>query len=63
MRRVQGRDGRRVRPGRGLSVDRIVSATLELVDEEGIVGATMRYVWSRLGVRSMSMYLYVRDSD
>jgi TetR/AcrR family transcriptional regulator, tetracycline repressor protein len=61
--RVQGRDGRRGRPGRGLSLDRIVSTTLELVDEEGIGAATMREVSSRLGVRSMSLYRYVRDRD
>src|SRR5947207_1434871 len=63
VRRVQGRDGRRGRPGRGLSLDRIVSTTLELVDEEGIGAATMREVSSRLGVRSMSLYRYVRDRD
>ena len=63
LRRVQGRDGRRGRPGRGLSLDRIVSTTLELVDEEGIGAATMREVASRLGVRSMSLYRYVRDRD
>ena len=63
MRRVQGRDGRRGRPGRGLSLERIVSTTLELVDEEGIGAATMREVASRLGVRSMSLYRYVRDRD
>jgi TetR/AcrR family tetracycline transcriptional repressor len=63
VRRVQGRDGRRGRPGRGLSLDRIVSTTLELVDEEGIGAATMREVASRLGVRSMSLYRYVRDRD
>src|ERR1700730_4139895 len=63
VRRVQGRDGRRGRPGRGLALDRIVSTTLELVDEEGIGAATMREVSSRLGVRSMSLYRYVRDRD
>ena len=63
MRRAQGGDGRRSRPGRGLSLDRIVSATLELVDEQGIGAASMRAVSSRLGVRSMSLYRYVRDRD
>ena len=63
MRRVQDGDGRRSRPGRGLSLDRIVAATLELVDEQGIGAATMRAVSSRLGVRSMSLYRYVRDRD
>ena len=53
----------RSRPGRGLSLDRIVTATLELVDEQGIGAATMRAVSSRLGVRSMSLYRYVQDRD
>jgi TetR/AcrR family tetracycline transcriptional repressor len=61
--RAQGGRGRRSRPGRGLSLDRIVTATLELVDEQGIGAATMRAVSSRLGVRSMSLYRYVQDRD
>ena len=63
MIRAQGGHGRRGRPGRGLSLDRIVTATLELVDEQGIGAATMRAVSSRLGVRSMSLYRYVQDRD
>ena len=63
MTRVQGGRGRRSRPGRGLSLDRIVTTTLELVDEQGIGAATMRAVSSRLGVRSMSLYRYVQDRD
>ena len=59
--RVQS--GRRSRPGRGLSLDRIVTATLELIDEQGIGAASMRAVSSRLGVRSMSLYRYVQDRD
>jgi TetR/AcrR family tetracycline transcriptional repressor len=61
--RAQGEDGRRSRPGRGLSLDRIVTAALELVDEQGIGAATMRAVSARLGVRSMSLYRYVQDRD
>jgi TetR/AcrR family tetracycline transcriptional repressor len=60
---VQREPGRRPRPGRGLSLDRIVTATLELVDEQGIGAATMRAVSARLGVRSMSLYRYVQDRD
>jgi AcrR family transcriptional regulator len=60
---AQGGRGRRSRPGRGLSLDRIVTATLQLVDEQGIGAATMRAVSSRLGVRSMSLYRYVQDRD
>ena len=63
MIRAQGGHGRRSRPGRGLSLDRIVTATLELVDEQGVGAASMRAVSSRLGVRSMSLYRYVQDRD
>jgi AcrR family transcriptional regulator len=61
--RAQGRPGRSGRPGRGLSLDRIVTTTLELMDEQGIGAATMRAVSERLGVRSMSLYRYVQDRD
>src|ERR1700736_1727327 len=60
--RAQDGDGRS-RPGRGLSLDRSVTATLELVDAQGIGAASMRAVSSRLGVRSMSLYRYVQDRD
>ena len=63
MIRAQAGHGRRSRPGRGLSLDRIVTVTLELMDEQGIGAATMRGVSSRLGVRSMSLYRYVQDRD
>ena len=63
MARARGERGRPRRPGRGLSLDRIVTAALELVDEQGIGAATMRAVSSRLGVRSMSLYRYVQDRD
>jgi TetR/AcrR family tetracycline transcriptional repressor len=61
--RAHGGRGRRSRPGRGLSLDRIVTVTLELMDEQGIGATTMRAVSSRLGVRSMSLYRYVQDRD
>jgi len=63
VKRATGEHSRRSRPGRGLSLDRIVTTTLELVDEQGIGAATMRAVSSRLGVRSMSLYRYVQDRD
>ena len=63
MIRAQGGHGRRSRPGRGLSLDRIVTVTLELMNQQGIGAATMRAVSSRLGVRSMSLYRYVQDRD
>jgi AcrR family transcriptional regulator len=61
--RARAERGRRSRPGRGLSLDRIVTATLELMDEQGIGAASMRAVAARLGVRSMSLYRYVQDRD
>ncbi len=60
---AEGGGGRRGRPGRGLSAERIVTATLELMDEQGIGAASMRAVAARLGVRSMSLYRYVQDRD
>lgn len=51
------------RTGRGLSLDRIVSETLALVDEQGIAGASMRTVGERLGVRGMSLYRYVASRE
>jgi TetR/AcrR family transcriptional regulator, tetracycline repressor protein len=63
VKRATGEQNRRSRPGRGLSLDRIVTSTIELVDEEGIGAATMRAVSERLGVRSMSLYRYVQDRD
>ena len=63
MTQVRAKRGRRSRPGRGLSLDRIVTATLELMDEQGIGAASMRAVAARLGVRSMSLYRYVQDRD
>ena len=63
MARAGAGRSRRSRPGRGLSLDRIVTATLELMDEQGIGAASMRAVASRLEVRSMSLYRYVQDRD
>ncbi len=63
MARARVERGRPRRPGRGLSLERIVTTALELVDEQGIGAATMRAVSSRLGVRSMSLYRYVQDRD
>jgi TetR/AcrR family tetracycline transcriptional repressor len=46
-----------------LSLDRIVAATLDLIDEQGIGVASMRTVGSRLGVRAMSLYRYVDNRE
>ena len=48
---------------RGLSLERIVSETLALIDEQGIASASMRSVGERLGVRAMSLYRYVPNRE
>lgn len=45
--------------GRGLSLDRIVTEAIALIDEQGIGMASMRNLGQRLGVRAMSLYRYV----
>jgi TetR/AcrR family transcriptional regulator, tetracycline repressor protein len=51
------------RRGRGLSLDRIVASTLELIDEQGVGATSMRAVAARLGVEAMSLYKYVATRD
>lgn len=46
-----------------MTIDRIVDATLALIDEQGIGAASMRAVAGRLGVRAMSLYKYVESRD
>src|SRR5205085_1947960 len=46
-----------------LSLERIVDATLALIDEQGIGAATMRTVAARLGVRAMSLYNHVDSRE
>jgi TetR/AcrR family transcriptional regulator, tetracycline repressor protein len=50
-------------PRSPLSAARIVGATLDLIDEQGIAAASMRAVGSRLGVRAMSLYKYFDNRD
>jgi AcrR family transcriptional regulator len=49
--------------GRGLSVERIVDATLAVIDEQGIGAATMPAVAARLGVRAISLYKYFESRN
>jgi TetR/AcrR family tetracycline transcriptional repressor len=51
------------RPGRGLTLERIVSETLALIDEQGIAAASMRTVGDRLGVRAMSLYRHIGSRE
>ena len=46
-----------------LSLDRIVTETLALIDEQGIAAATMRTVAQRMGVRAMSLYRHVENRE
>lgn len=46
-------------PRRGLSLEQIVDAAIELADEEGFAGLSMNKVAERLGFTAMSLYRYV----
>src|SRR5215207_6107774 len=55
--------GARRRPRRGpkpsLSVEQIVSAAVEVADDEGLAALSMQRVAERLGFTTMSLYRYV----
>lgn len=46
-----------------LDRDRIVSAAIDFIDEEGLPGLTMRRLGERLGVEAMSLYRYVPGKE
>ena len=46
-----------------LSLERIVTGTLDLIDEQGIAAVSMRTVAQRLGVRAMSLYRHVDSRE
>ena len=46
---------------RGLTRERLVDAALELVNEEGLEGLSMRALADRLEVKAASLYWHVRD--
>lgn len=46
---------------RGLTRERLVEAALELVNEEGLEGLSMRALADRLEVKASSLYWHVRD--
>jgi AcrR family transcriptional regulator len=48
---------------RGLTKAGIVSAALEILDEEGLEGLTVRAVAARLGVQAPALYWHVRDKQ
>ena len=51
------------RPRKPLTRDDLVRAGLDVLDEAGFDGLTMRSVAKRLGVQSASLYWHVRDKD
>jgi AcrR family transcriptional regulator len=48
---------------KGLTRERLVGAALELIDEEGLEGLSMRALADRLQVKAASLYWHVRDRD
>ncbi|WP_305091974.1 TetR/AcrR family transcriptional regulator [Prescottella sp. R16] len=50
-------------PRRGLSLNEILDAAIELADEEGVAALSMARVAKRLGFTTMSLYRYVRSKD
>ncbi|MDH6283297.1 TetR/AcrR family transcriptional regulator [Prescottella agglutinans] len=50
-------------PRRGMSLDEILDAAIELADEEGVAALSMARVAKRLGFTTMSLYRYVRSKD
>lgn len=50
---------RRRGPGRSVSVDDVVDASIRLADREDLAAVTMRAVADRVGISTMSVYTYV----
>ena len=59
--------GVRTRPSKGpkpaLTLDRIVTAAMDIADADGVAGVSMAKVASALGVSTMSLYRYVAAKD
>ncbi|GIH68803.1 TetR/AcrR family transcriptional regulator [Sphaerimonospora thailandensis] len=54
---------RKERREQGLSRDQIVRAAIELLDEEGLDGLSMRKLGARLGAGATSLYWHVANKD
>jgi TetR/AcrR family tetracycline transcriptional repressor len=50
-------------PRQTLTRDGIVRTALELLDETGLEGLTMRHLAQRLGVQAGALYRHIRDKD
>jgi AcrR family transcriptional regulator len=51
------------RPREPLTRERVVTAALKVMDEEGLEAVSMRRVGRELGVEAMSLYNHVRDKE
>lgn len=50
-------------PRNSLSLERLVAAAMELADERGLGGLTIRALAARLSVRPMATYHYISDKE
>ncbi|MFF3226048.1 TetR/AcrR family transcriptional regulator [Nocardia suismassiliense] len=50
-------------PKRGLSLDQVIDAAIEVADAEGVAALSMSRVAKRLGFTTMSLYRYVDSKD
>ncbi|MER7076717.1 transcriptional regulator, TetR family [Saccharopolyspora kobensis] len=50
-------------PRRGLDLDRITAAAIEIADADGLAGVRMSSVATRLGVSTMALYGYVGSKE
>lgn len=50
-------------PRNSLSLERLVAAAMELADEQGLAGLTIRALAARLSVRPMAAYHYISDKE
>ncbi|MGW5146711.1 TetR/AcrR family transcriptional regulator [Rhodococcus koreensis] len=50
-------------PRKGLSLERVVDAAIEVADAEGLAGLSMSRVAKQLGFTTMSLYRYVDSKD
>ncbi|MET7982691.1 TetR/AcrR family transcriptional regulator C-terminal domain-containing protein [Streptomyces sp. NPDC005281] len=70
--RARDKDGKPAGPARRasdrghygrLSRERVLTAALDLVDEEGLAALSMRRLGGRLGVEAMALYRYAQGKD
>ncbi|MEU6710163.1 TetR/AcrR family transcriptional regulator [Nonomuraea sp. NPDC046802] len=62
-RRAQAADERRPGPRPGLTLERIVTAAIDIADGEGLAAVSLARVASALGAATTSLYRHVRSKD